>query len=60
MFDRVYRWRVSDGGIALKSAQHAILTDYQKSGWNDRTSFVDRGLTVGDDLTMDTRSAAPA
>ena len=50
LFDLVYRWLVGDGGIQIETAQQQILADYQKSGSKGRLSFMQRGLTVGDDL----------
>ena len=50
LFDLVYRWLVSDGGIEIETAQRQILADYQRSGSKGRLSFMHRGLTVSDDL----------
>ena len=50
LFDLVYRWLVSDGGIEIETAQQQILADYQKSGSKGRLSFMRRGLTVSNDL----------
>ncbi len=60
LFDLVYRWLQSDGGIEPEAAQEAVLADYVKSGSKGRLSFMTRGLTVADDARAAARHATPA
>ncbi len=60
LFDLVYRWLVEEGEEPTETAQAAILADYQKSGSKGRLSFMQRGLTVGDQVTTNAQRATPA
>ncbi|MBP6529118.1 MAG: DUF4080 domain-containing protein [Burkholderiales bacterium] len=61
LFDLVYRWLISDGAIAVETAQAAILADYQRSGSKGRLSFMTRGFTASDDTAnAGARKATPA
>jgi radical SAM superfamily enzyme YgiQ (UPF0313 family) len=60
LFDLVYRWFITEGGIDIETAQAAVLSDYQKSGSKGRLSFMHRGLTIADDLTNAHRAAKNA
>jgi hypothetical protein len=61
LFDLVYRWLISDGAVAVETAQAAILADYQRSGSKGRLSFMTRGFTASDDVAnAGARKATPA
>jgi predicted DNA-binding WGR domain protein len=61
LFDLVYRWLISDGAVAVETAQAAILADYQRSGSKGRLSFMTRGFTASDDAAnVGARKATPA
>lgn len=61
LFDLVYRWLISDGAVAIETAQAAILADYQRSGSKGRLSFMPRGFTASDDAAnASSRKATPA
>ncbi|MBL8311584.1 MAG: DUF4080 domain-containing protein [Burkholderiales bacterium] len=61
LFDLVYRWLSTDGGVAIDAAQCAIVADYVRSGSKGRLSFMTRGLTAADDAaTAGKRKATPA
>jgi predicted DNA-binding WGR domain protein len=61
LFDLVYRWLISDGSVAIETAQAAILADYQRSGSKGRLSFMTRGFTASDDAAnASSRKATPA
>jgi radical SAM superfamily enzyme YgiQ (UPF0313 family) len=60
LFDLVYRWLVEQGDEPTETAQAAILADYQKSGSKGRLSFMQRGLTVGDQSRTPIAHATPA
>jgi radical SAM superfamily enzyme YgiQ (UPF0313 family) len=61
LFDLVYRWLISDGAVAIETAQAAILADYQRSGSKGRLSFMTRGFTASDDAANASgRKATPA